>query len=162
MANIKRIGYGQVEPNHLSAQRTAQIYAQLPYSGNLEVIENGQFLKYDLANNACNTTGKGEWMLVFNEIKLYDERKRKNSDDARKKADRIDGKMVPRLFKINIGDIYTTNMIDEIDPTVGSFLKINTNGILTTGEETDVPCFQVAKRYTLADGQDAVKVVRIK
>lgn len=70
--------------------------------------------------------------------------------------------MVPRLFKINIGDIYTTNMIDEIDPAVGSFLKINANGILTTGEETDVPCFQVAKRYALADGQDAVKVVRIK
>ena len=23
-------GYGQVEPNHLSAQRTGQIYAQLP------------------------------------------------------------------------------------------------------------------------------------
>lgn len=162
MANIKRIGYGQVEPNHLSAQRTAQIYAQLPYNGDLEVIENGQFLKYDLANNACNTTGKGEWMLVFNEIKLYDERKQMYKDYAMKKTDSVDGKMVPRLFKINIGDIYTTNMIDEIDPAVGSFLKINANGILTTGAETDVPCFQVAKRYTLADGQDAVKVVRIK
>ena len=28
MANMKRIGYGQVEPNHLSAQRNGQIYAQ--------------------------------------------------------------------------------------------------------------------------------------
>ena len=27
MATIKRIGYGQVEPNHLSAQRNGQIYA---------------------------------------------------------------------------------------------------------------------------------------
>ena len=27
---MKRIGYGQVEPNHLSAQRNGQIYAQLP------------------------------------------------------------------------------------------------------------------------------------
>ena len=27
---IKRVGFGQVEPNHLSAQRTSQIYAQLP------------------------------------------------------------------------------------------------------------------------------------
>ena len=27
---MKRIGFGQVEPNHLSAQRTGQIYAQLP------------------------------------------------------------------------------------------------------------------------------------
>ena len=162
MAKIERIGYGQVEPNHLSAQRTAQIYAQLPCEDSIEVLENGQFVKYDYANKEVNLTGKGEWMLVFNEIKLYDERKQMYRDYAMKKADSVDGKMVPRLFKINIGDIYTTNMIDEIDPTVGSFLKINDQGILTTGAETDVPCFQVAKRYTLADGQDAVKVVRIK
>lgn len=25
---ISRVGFGQVEPNHLSAQRTSQIYAQ--------------------------------------------------------------------------------------------------------------------------------------
>ena len=30
MANMKRIGFGQVEPNHLSAQRNGKIYAQLP------------------------------------------------------------------------------------------------------------------------------------
>ena len=27
MATIKRIGFGQVEPNHLSAQRNGQVYA---------------------------------------------------------------------------------------------------------------------------------------
>ena len=30
MATIKRKGYGQVEPNHLSGIVTGQIYAQLP------------------------------------------------------------------------------------------------------------------------------------
>jgi len=30
MATIKRIGFGQVEPNHLSAQRNGQVYASLP------------------------------------------------------------------------------------------------------------------------------------
>ena len=34
-------GYGQVEPNHLSAQRTAQIYAQLPAAADITVLENG-------------------------------------------------------------------------------------------------------------------------
>ena len=163
MANIKRVGYGQVEPNHLSAQRTGQIYAQLPAAAALgDKIENGQFVKYDLANNECHLTGKGEWMLVFNEIKLYDDRKQMYRDYAMLKEDCVNGVMVPRVFKINIGDIYTTNMIAEIDPAVGSLLKVGNNGILTTGAESDVPCFQVAKRYTLADGQDAVKVVRIK
>ena len=69
-------GYGQVEPNHLSAQRTGQIYAQLPANKDIEVLENGQFVKYDYAaenGGEVNFTGKGEWMLVFNEIKLYRE-----------------------------------------------------------------------------------------
>ena len=67
-------GYGQVEPNHLSAQRNGQIYAQLPANKNIKVLENGQFVKYDYAakdGGEVNFTGKGEWMLVFNEIKLY-------------------------------------------------------------------------------------------
>jgi hypothetical protein len=64
-------GYGQVEPNHLSAQRTAQVYAQLPAAADINVLEQGQFVKYDYANGVVNFTGPGEWMLVFNEIKLY-------------------------------------------------------------------------------------------
>ena len=40
---IKKNGYGQVEPNHLSAQRTGQIYAQLPADESIELLENGTF-----------------------------------------------------------------------------------------------------------------------
>ena len=66
-------GYGQVEPNHLSAQRTGQIYAQLPAAADIEILENGQYVKYDYEKGVCNFAGPGEWMLVFNEIKLYRE-----------------------------------------------------------------------------------------
>ena len=79
---IGRIGFGQVEPNHLSAQRTAQIYAQLPAKDDIDILENGQFVKYHYENHQVNFTGKGEWMLVFNEIKLYDERKQNYKDFA--------------------------------------------------------------------------------
>ena len=72
-ANYVELGYGQVEPNHLSAQRTAQIYAQLPADPSIEVLEQGQFVKYDYAAGLVNFTGAGEWMLVYNEIKLYRE-----------------------------------------------------------------------------------------
>ena len=64
-------GYGQVEPNHLSARRTGQIYAQLPAASDIQVLENGQFVKYDYANGEVNFAGNGEWMLVLNEVKLY-------------------------------------------------------------------------------------------
>lgn len=64
-------GFGQVEPNHLSAQRTGEIYAQLPVHKNIKILENGQFAKYNYANGTVDFDGKGEWMLVFNEVKVY-------------------------------------------------------------------------------------------
>lgn len=75
-AKYVEYGFGQVEPNHLSAQRTGQIYAQLPANPEITVLEQGQFVKYDYAANEngigeVNFTGAGEWMLVYNEIKLY-------------------------------------------------------------------------------------------
>lgn len=72
-ASFVEYGYGQVEPNHLSAQRTAQVYAQLPAASDINVLEQGQFVKYDYAKGVVNFEGKGEWMLVYNEIKLYRE-----------------------------------------------------------------------------------------
>ena len=164
MAKIERIGYGQVEPNHLSAQRTAQIYAQLPCEDSIEVLENGQFVKYDYANKEVNLTGKGEWMLVFNEIKLYDDRKQMYRDFAMKKEECVNGEIVPRVFKTNIGDIYTTNMVDSTkEYEEGALLQVATDGILTTGGSLDDDTrWDVAMVYTLADGQPAIKIMRVK
>ncbi len=67
----KGYGYGQVEPNHLSAQATKEVYAQLPAKKEIEILENGQFAKYDYAKEVVDFDGPGEWLLVWNEIKLY-------------------------------------------------------------------------------------------
>ena len=64
-------GFGQVEPNHLSAQRTGEIYAQLPAHKDIKILENGQFAKYNYVNGTVDFEGRGEWMLVFNEVKVY-------------------------------------------------------------------------------------------
>ena len=64
-------GYGQVEPNHLSAQASKEVYAQLPAKADIDVLENGQFVKYNYADGVVDFDGPGEWLLVFNEIKLY-------------------------------------------------------------------------------------------
>ena len=133
MAKITRIGYGQVEPNHLSAQRTGQIYAQLPAVESIKVLENGQFVKYDYASGKVNFTGEGEFMLVLNEVKLYDTNRETYKDFAMKKENYLNGEMVPRLFKTNVGDIYTTNMIDSsIEVDVETKLTPNEEGILST------------------------------
>ena len=85
-AKFVELGYGQVEPNHLSARRTGQIYAQLPADESIEVLENGQFVKYDYATGKVNFTGAGEWLLVFNEVKVYGDRET-DADFAMKKSD---------------------------------------------------------------------------
>lgn len=163
MAKITRIGYGQVEPNHLSAQRTGQIYAQLPANESIEVLENGQFVKYDYASGKVNFDGEGEFMLVLNEVKLYDERET-YKDFAMKKANYVGGVIVPRVFKTNVGDIYTTNMVNsEIDMVAGKTkLAPGTDGVLTTAGDSAEMIWKVVKVYTMADGQAAVKLQRIK
>lgn len=72
-AQCVQYGYGQVEPNHLSARRNGQIYAQLPAAASIDLLENGQFAKYDYAAGVVDFTGAGEWLLVFNEVKVYED-----------------------------------------------------------------------------------------
>ena len=90
MADIKRKGYGQVEPNHLSGIVTGQIYAQLPAAKTITQLEQGQFAKYDYAAGEVNFTGEGEFMLVYNEEKLYDEREQSHKDFVYKIEDFTD------------------------------------------------------------------------
>lgn len=218
-------GYGQVEPNLLSAQRTGQIYAQLPAAETIEVLENGQFAKYDYATNGgeVNFTGAGEWMLVFNEVKVYRDLQRecdfamvKGNYEARvyspitgeMKANEntidwtsavaaadpyeIDstanpmqgvnfpgpammnyvtgeGKdavthtrtMVPRLLKTNVGDIFTTNTINEEALEIGDVLAPAADGYLAAADEDAAMKWQVVKVYTMPDGQKGAKIMRI-
>lgn len=262
-----QVGYGQVEPNHLSAQRTGQIYAQLPADKNIKVLEQGQFVKYDYAAGLVNFTGKGEWMLVYNEIKLYREGQldcefamikdnyiarvyspldyekaqemygpTRLLQGVREKYNNATGEfetmpefkfdkdgnfvgtegegtvpdyavaskvhdyyemddinnpdieeayrkrlfmklrdyeermmpegttMVPRVFKTNVGDHYTTNMIKEISLEVGDLLTPQAaDGILAkAGADTADMQWEVVKVYTMPDHQPGVKVLRIK
>lgn len=265
-ASYPEVGFGQVEPNHLSAQYTGQIYAQLPADPSIEVLEQGQFVKYDYAKGLVNFEGAGEWMLVYNEIKLYRDfqrdcefamlkgnyqarvyspldgtvaqemygptrflqgkRERFNAatgefetlagelayDEVNKKwvqadadhpaadysvASKVhdyyelddvnapgldevskrlfmklrdykekmmpaDTTMVPRVFKTNVGDHYTTNMINATpeELTLGATLKVGEKGILEPGSD-DKMTWQVVKVYTMPDHQRGVKIMRI-
>lgn len=267
------VGYGQVEPNHLSAQRTAQIYAQLPADPSIEILEQGQFVKYDYAAGLVNFTGAGEWMLVYNETKLYREHqldcefamikgnyqarvyspldgnkdaeelygptrllqgvREKYVDGAFEKRAALaaDGSaveydedsksypgvadfsiastvydpyemsdinnpeieedyrkrlfmklravkhpeammpagttMVPRVFKTNVGDHYTTNMVNETELAVNDLLTpqpgAEGKGILAkAGADAADMQWQVVKVYTMPDHQRGVKILRIK
>lgn len=222
-------GYGQVEPNHLSARRTGQIYAQLPAAAAITKLENGQFVKYDYLNEEVNFTGEGEWMLVFNEVKLYRDEETEcefamlkgnynariyspsngeenwdaqsryynggeytwTGDDTVATREKVtapesprddwnynedpfhivskmepkkmkDGTaMVPRVFKTNVGDIYTTNCVNEAELALGDILAPAADGYLSKTGDVDHMKWQVVKVYTMPDRQKGVKIMRI-
>ena len=164
MALLVKEGFGQLEPNHLSAQRNGQIYAQLPCESSMEDLQNAQFVKYDYAEGEVNFTGAGEWMLVYNEVKLYDPR-HSYKDFALQKKNCVGGVMVPRVMKTMVGDIFTTNLVDSKDKggalAAGDKLVVGTKGILEySASPVEGMIWQVAKVYTMADGQPAVKIQR--
>ena len=228
MANFTRDGYGQVEPNQLSAQKTGQIYASLRLDEEVNVLQNGEFMYYDYANgtvNAGKTAGTGtvatmgEPMLVFNEIKLYEPFWRTSYKDfALIRVNNVnpttgavtpgenyvtsdlatagygDGAttapilpnpqhteypyrmtgFAPRLFKTNVGDIFTTNMVKTgVEYVVGDCLtpkKNSTSNTLQLEKATADPTtgayegmiWRVVQVYTMPDGQPGLKLQRVQ
>ena len=187
MANIVRKGYGQVEPNHLSGIVNGKIYAQLPAGTVSEGVftpiaqlEQGQFAKYDYATGVVNFSATdGEFMLVYNEEKLYDERKQSHKDFVYKATDFTDGKLYPRLIKTDIGDIYTTNSLtaantsDSADVTIGTDATLvvgaylapsSSTGFLTVAQNKPASgmVWKIVKVYTMPDGQPGFKLQRVQ
>lgn len=217
MANFTRIGFGQVEPNQLSAQKTGQIYASLPLDESVKVLQNGEFMYYSYADNkvTAEPTVEGqEPMLVFNEIKIYEDYLRLKdfamirvgdnyvtnpaavgrvtqanygwADGVETYGDgslnvpatispehserqaakyRMDG-FAPRMFKTNVGDVFTTNMVKTgVEYAVGNILTPKKNADTKTLQleigNGDIE-FVVAKVYTMPDGQPGLKLQRIK
>ena len=209
MATFTRVGYGQVEPNQLYAQKTGQIYASLPLDEKVQVLQNGEFMYYSYADNKVTaepTVDGQEPMLVFNEIKLYEPFWRTSYKDfamirvgdnyvtSKLATDeygdgaltqgatidpahstwqagyRMEG-IAPRLFKTNIGDIMTTNMVETgVEYAEKDILKLKkvtaADGTVTlvlskTGN-IDTVQWVVAKVYTMPDGQPGLKIQRIK
>lgn len=168
MALLEKKGYGQVEPNHLAGQKSGMIFAQLPVKKEITTVQNGMFMKYDVAAGEINLNGNGEYMLVYSEVKLYDPRET-HKDFALTKAQSVDGKIYPRLIGTFPGDIITTNLVD-VTTAKGSlakkFLQVDsTTGFLkevTSSASEDLALWQVVKETTMPDGQYALKIVKVR
>ena len=168
MALLEKKGYGQVEPNHLAGQKSGMIFAQLPVKKEITTVQNGMFMKYDVAAGEINLNGNGEYMLVYSEVKLYDPRET-HKDFVLTKDQSVDGKIYPRLIGTFPGDIITTNLVD-VTTAKGSlakkFLQVDsTTGFLkevSSSASEDLALWQVVKETTMPDGQYALKIVKVR
>jgi len=91
----------------------------------------------------------------------------------------MDG-MAPRLFKTNVGDIMTTNMVKADDAAAGTTVTYAVGNLLvpvknTTSNTLQLELFDttggakptgmawvVAKVYSMPDGQDGLKLQRVQ
>lgn len=153
-------------------------------------IENGMFLDavYGTGFEGNLKTGQLELPtaqsknvgLVYSEVKLYSEYT-SNKDFAlftvnpsinqMRQAPIYDKKevpkatVIPRLIFPTPGDIFTTNLIETADgelPEVGTTLKLNDKGILSTAGTLNVVIAQVVQKTTMADGQVAAKLAIVE
>lgn len=157
---IKREGFAQVEPNHLSAPRDGGVYAKLPANEDIEKLEQGMYVHYDYAAGEVNFDGEGPIFMVFNEEKLYDERHQMHKDYAQLKSEAYNSVITPRVFRMSVGDIYTTNAVNEGSYSVGDELCFDsTTGFLKKGDaQMGEPALKVVKETTMPDMQPAVKL----
>ena len=153
-------------------------------------IENGMFLDavYGTGFEGNLKTGQLELPtaqsknvgLVYSEVKLYSEYT-SNKDFAlftvnpsinqMRQAPIYDKKeapkatVIPRLIFPTPGDIFTTNLIETPNgelPEVGTTLKLNDKGILSTTGTLNVVIAQVVQKTTMADGQVAAKLAIVE
>ena len=102
------------------------------------------------------------------EVKLYDTLREHAKDFAMKKADAVDGEIVPRVIKTNIGDIYTTSCITNGTYENGDYLTVaSATGFLAKASSgkpaSPEMCWQVVDASaTMADGTAALKIMRIQ
>ena len=69
--------------------------------------------------------------------------------------------MIPRVYKTNVGDIITTNMIAETELALGDELSPRAaDGILSKSGDGSMT-WQVVRLYTMPDHQKGVKLMRI-
>lgn len=182
---LKKIGYGQLEPNKINAQYTKEIYDMLPLDDGVTLCEQGMVLVYDEIQGKVrkpNTTEDKNAIfgLVFNEFVLEDERKQADTDFAIMNIPETPYqtaiKAYPRLYGFTVGDTFTTNVITTDDgttlPEPGKFYQPDADGYWsenkTITELNDLsaatagPVLQVKKKYTTPDGQLAVKFVVVQ
>ena len=176
VTKLKKVGYGQIEPNRINAEFTKQVYAQLPADEALTVIENGMALIYDAVNGKVkpvSEAGKGLVGLVVNEIILEDDRYQQDCDYAM--FNREESKYqaaipaIPRILGLTVGDTFTTNTIKVTSTYESGALPAGTKFIADTDgywkefeSETEADMdvvLQVVKDYTMPDGQRGVKFV---
>jgi len=172
-------GYGVVELNHVAAVKTGQIYAQLPLDGTTDFAsapaENGMLLVYDLiAGKVRKPDAITEYVYLHKSV----EKEYNQTDLGLEKFAVAKDTVYPRLYKLEVGDTFTTTAFSYSDATYANVAAIqaainastvygicSTSGdiaIVATTGGTEVVVLKAITTTTLPNGDTGIKFQVIK
>lgn len=168
---MRKEGYGQLEPNRISAQKTKQIFGQLPLDEAITLCEQGMCLVYDeVAGKVVLPAAEGDYAcLVWNEFILEDERYQMDKDYAMMNFAETEHQVAlkghPRLMGLTLNDTFITNTVelDSEDAPVspGDLFTTGVNGywVKASDPENAKILLKVVRDFTMPDLQRGIQFV---
>ena len=151
MAIIKRENYAVVETNHVAAVRTGNMKAQ--YEREMDALENGMGVTVDEVGKLVKFAAEGDVLYLHaSEEQIYEEHLGRNAYINK-------GKMLPRVLKLEIGDIFETNAIAEEEIAAGDVLKAGDDGLWAAKGAATNYVAKVVELVTLPNGEAGAKLV---
>ena len=162
-ANGNKLGNTDPYTYDTNFNKQSRYYNGVDSDGHNSITVNGQTYKYDDV-----TAAPDMYEIHYNEDPYHIE------SQTRPQLMPEGTTMVPRVLKTNIGDIFTTNTIDEETLAIGDLLSPrDADGILikvagadgtaseNASDASSAMRWQVVKVYTMPDHQKGVKIMRV-
>lgn len=159
MAIITRKQFAVVETNHVSAVRTGNIKAQYPMDATMNTagLQNGVAVTADDAAKLVKYPAVGSVLYLHaSEEQIYEEHLGRNSF-------KLNAPKLPRLLKLEVGDIFETNAVlneaivagDILNPLAADGMWAKTGGVKGNVQA------KVVELVTLPNGEAGVKLAII-
>ncbi len=158
MAKLTISGYGVAELTKVASRKTGELEAQAILASDILTLENGMIVFIDAASNEIvlnktdATAAVSAPYLHFSNPRRYEDGKTGMKNFIYERSEDY----LPRLYKLTVGDIFVTNIMDASAFTYEGFASVE-GGMLTAVVLGETGDFYV-KPTSMPDGSKGFEV----
>lgn len=158
MAKLTISGYGVAELTKVASRKTGELEAQAILASDILTLENGMIVFIDAASNEIvlnktdATAAVSAPYLHFSNPRRYEDGKTGMKNFIYERSEDY----LPRLYKLTVGDIFVTNIMDALAFTYEGFASVE-GGMLTAVASGETGDFYV-KPTSMPDGSKGFEV----
>ena len=158
MAKNTITNYGVAELTKVVSRKTGEIEAQMALNSAILTLENGMITYIDVVNNEVVTTYDAATCLQTKYLHFSNARRYvTGSEGMNNFVYENSADVLPRLYKLHIGDLFVTNLIDTGDVLTYEGFADVTAGVITSVSSSSTGDFYI-KPTTLPNGDAAFSV----